>query len=533
MMRGMPCTALLLAGAMFWGTASCGGIIPRDPNVLVTTLPADPSTLNPIVASDATSSSVTRWIFESLLERDNATLKLIPKLARRWAVSPDHLVYTFWLRPDVRWHDGAPLTADDVVFTFERIRDPAVDAAPLRNYFRDVKAIQKLDAHAVRFVYARPYFKALEIIGGATIIPKHIYGDGADFNSHPANRSPVGCGPYRFVEWKSGRHVVLLRNESYWGPTPAIAGLTFKVVPDAAVRFQLLKKEALDTDAMSTIQWMRETGGPRFAQAFTKHRFYLPNYSFIGWNLRSPLFADRRVRQAMTMLVNRQAILEKILLGQGEVVASGFYRFGEQYDPAIVPWPYDPQRARELLAEAGWADTDGDGILDREGRPFRFSLLIAAGSTFGRSLGLFLREELSKVGIEMEIRQLEWATMLKLLSGRTFDAALLAWSLPLTQDPYQGWHSSQAEQGSNFVGFQDARADAIIERARQEFDEEKRNRMYFELQGIIHEEQPYTFLFTLPSLVAVARRYERVVDYRMGLDWLEWKVGPWPVLIEW
>jgi len=526
----VPRIAVFLAILVLGG---CAWRVIRDPSVLVETLPVDPPTLNPIIATDVSSSEVNRYIYESLLERDNKTLELVPHLARRWEVSPDHLSYTFWLREGVSWHDGQPLTVDDILYTFERIRDPQVDAARLRNYFRDVKRIEKVGKDAVRFVYAYPYFKALEICGGAPIIPKHIFDDGSDFNSHGANRAPVGTGPYRFVEWKTGRRISLERFDGYWKEVPKIAGIVYKIVPDQTVAFQLLKKGALDLSTIRAIQWVRQTESESFAEKFVKYRYYLPNYSYIGWNMRRPFFADRRVRQAMTMLVNRKAILKEVLFGQGEVVVSNFYRFGRNYDSSIEPYSYDPESASRLLDEAGWIDHDVDGLRDRDGVPFRFSLLISSGSRFGRSLGLFLREDLSKVGIDMEIRQLEWAAMLKLVQEHSFDAVSMAWSTPLEEDPYQVWHSSQAREGSNIIGFVNLRADGIIERARREFDPHRRAALYREFQTIVHQEQPYTFLFTTPSLVVVAKRFEDVVDYRLGLDPLEWKIGPWPVLKEW
>ena len=532
--RGRAISFFLLAAVLVAATlAGCSWRVERDPNALVLSLASDPPTLNPVTATDSTSAQVNKYIFESLLDRDNETLELVPRLAKRWEVSPDKLTYTFWLRPGVLWHDGAPLTADDVVYTFERMRDPKVDAAMLRNYFRDVTKIEKAGEDSVRFVYARPYFRALEVIGGAKIIPRHAFEDGQDFNTHPLGRSPVGTGPYRFVEWKTGRSIELARNDSYWGEKPAISGVSYSIIPDRMVAFQLLKKGALDLSSIRPIQWARQTESSSFASRFDKYRYYLPNYFYIGWNMRKPLFSDGRVRIAMTMLINRKEILEKIHFGQGEIVASNFYRFGKNYDASIEPYPFDPQRARALLDEAGWVDTDGDGIRDKDGVAFKFRLLSAAGDRFSQSLGLFLREELSKVGIVMEVQQFEWATMLDLLSRREFDAASLAWSTTLEEDPYQVWHSSQAIEGSNFVGFSNARADELIEEARREFDPDRRAVLYREFQQILHREEPYTFLFTLPSLVAVAKRFENVKAYRLGVDTLEWKVGPWPVLMEW
>lgn len=511
----------------------CGVRVERDPNVLVRHISADPSSLNPIVSTDAYASEVLEYVYESLLERDYKTLELKPKIAERWEISPNHLSYTFYLRDDVKWHDGKPLTVDDVIYTFDRIRDPKVDAAHARNYFKDVTSVEKVGKNAVRFEYSRPYFRALEICGGMKIIPKHLFDNGEDFNTHSLNRKPIGTGPYKFKEWITGSRIVIEQNEDYWGDMPKITGMVYKIIPDSTVAFQLLKKGALDLASIRAIQWERQTSGERFNQMFEKYRYYVPNTSFIGWNMRRPFFTDRRVRLAMTMLVNRKAILEKLLFGQGEIITCGLYKFGPMYDQSVEPWYFDPKKAAKLLDEAGWIDHDGDGIRDKDGIKFKFSYLVPAAVRLSQSIGLMLREELEKVGIQMDIRQLEWATMLKLLQERDFDATSLAWSSPLEDDPYQVWHSSQSEKGSNFVGFENAKADKLIEEVRTEFDPKKRAKLLHEFQRILHEEQPYTFLFTSPSLVVVSKRFTNVEEYRIGLDPIEWGIGKWHKIMEW
>jgi peptide/nickel transport system substrate-binding protein len=507
--------------------------VERSPSVLVRHISADPTGLNPVTSTDAYASDVLQNIYESLLERDRKTLELKPLLATSWKVSPDHLTYTFVLREGVRWTDGKPFTADDVLYSFERIKDPKVDAAHLRNYFKDITKVEKIGERTVRFTYARPYFKALEICGGMPIFAKHLFDDGQDFNKHELNRAPIGTGPYLFKEWITGSRITLTRNEKYWGKKPRITGMVYKVIPNSTVAFQLLKKGSLDLAGIRAIQWERQTESERFNQMFEKYRYYMPNYSYIGWNMRRPYFNDRRVRLAMTMLVDRKAILEKLQFGQGEVVTGNLYRFGPMYDDSIKPWPYDPARAAKLLDEAGWVDSDGDGIRDRDGLEFKFTFLVPAGSRFAQSVGLILSEELLKIGVKMEIRQLEWAAMINLLQERDFDATSLAWSTALEDDPYQVWHSTQSKQGSNFVGFENKRADYLIEKARTEFDPKKRAVLYHEFQGILHEEQPYTFLFTTPSLVVVSRRFTDVHAYRIGLDPLEWGIGSWEAIKEW
>ncbi|SFN06513.1 ABC transporter substrate-binding protein [Thermodesulforhabdus norvegica] len=496
----------------------------REGDWLVVHLGAEPSTLNPITATDVYASRINEYIYESLLKRDEKTMKLVPVLAERWEVSEDHLTYTFFLRKDVRWHDGHPFTARDVLFSYERIMDPTVDAAHLRNYYQDIARVDAIDDYTVRFQYKKPYFRALEFCGGIPIVPAHVFREAGDFNSHPIGRRPIGTGPYRFEKWETGKEIVLTRNEEYWGTRPYLRKIVFKVITDSTVALQVLKQQGLDLMGLQPIQWLFQTRGKRFNRNYRKLSYYLPQYSYIGWNLRKPWFEDKRVRQAMTMLIDRKTILEKLLFGLGTIVTGPFYVNSPDYNKDIHPYPYDPQKAVKLLEEAGWTDHDGDGIRDKNGIPFSFEFLISAGSRFAEQLATIMQESLKEVGIEMHIRRLEWAVFIQKIQSRDFDACTLGWSLGWESDPYQVWHSSQAEQGSNFVGFRNDEADLIIEKARREFDPERRRRLYHRFHEILHEEQPYTFLFTMKALVAVHKRFQDVYVYPMGLNPLEWWV---------
>ena len=233
---------------------------------------------------------------------------------------------------------------------------------------------------------------------------------------------------------------------------------------------------------------------------------------------------DKRVRRALAMLTDREAFVENLWYGLGRVVSGNFFIDTPEYDKSIEPLLFDPGAAVKLLEEAGWSDHDGDGVIDREGIPFRFEFTFSSGSTTGEQLATILQENLKKVGIEMTIRQLEWALFTQLLDDRAFDAVTLGWRLPVLADPYQVWHSSQADKGSNFVGFVNEEADRIIVDARSEFDREKRSAMYRRFHRILHEEQPYTFLFSRDSLVALDKRFENVKVYPLGPDSTEWYV---------
>ncbi|MCX7821828.1 MAG: peptide-binding protein [Syntrophobacterales bacterium] len=487
-------------------------------------LGAEPATLNPIIATDAYASQINDYIYESLLKRDEATMELVPLLAKSWTVSDDHLTYTFSLRNDVKWHDGVPFKAKDVVFSFERIMDPSVDAMHLRNYYQDVIKVEALDDYTVKFTYRQPYFKALEVCGTMPIVPSHLFKEGEDFNTHFIGRSPVGTGPYIFKRWETGKEIVLARNESYWGISPSIPRIVFKIITDSTVALQVLKQEGLDVMGLRPIQWVYQTRGKRFNKHFQKLTYSVPQYNFIGWNMRRPIFRDRRVRQAMTLLLDRQTILEKILFGLGTVVSGPFYLESPDYNKSIRPYPYDPEKAKKLLEEAGWIDHDGDGIRDKDGMPFSFEFIISSGSKFAEQLATIFQERLKEMGIIMEIRRLEWAVFIQKIQSHDFDACTLGWSLGWESDPYQVWHSSQQEGGSNFVGFVNEEVDRIIEEARREFNPVKRRTLYQRLHAIVHEEQPYTFLFTMKALVAVHRRIGNVHVYPMGLNPREWHI---------
>ncbi|MGA2229083.1 MAG: peptide-binding protein, partial [Syntrophobacteraceae bacterium] len=492
---------------------------------LISHLGAEPSTLNPITATDAYAGTIDGYIYESLLKRDEKSLENVPVLAEKWEISPNHLMYTFHLKKNIKWSDGYPFTAKDILYSFDRIRDPKVDAAHLRSYYQDIEKIEALDDHTVRFHYRIPYFRALEFCGGMPIVPAHLFKEGEDFNQHPIGRRPVGTGPYKLLHWDTGKEIALVRNDDYRGEKPALNRIVFKIITEPAVALQVLKQGGLDEMGLSPIQWERQTQTKRFDENFQKLAYYLPSYSYIGWNSNRPIFSDKRVRRAMTMLVDREMILKKILFGLGTIINGPFYVNGPEYDKDIKPYPYDPKAALALLKSAGWDYLPGGDVLQKDGKPFEFVFLLSAGSKLGEQIATMLQENLKEIGIAMSIQRLEWAVFIQKIEVHNFDACTMGWSLGWETDPYQIWHSSQAvEKGSNFVGFKDAEADKLMDEARKEFDPEKRRQMYYRLQEIIHDEQPYTFLFTNKALVAVSRRFRNVEVYPMGIAPLYWWV---------
>ncbi len=497
---------------------------PVDGDSIVIRTPAEMPTLNPLTATDVYAFRILDVVFDTLLEYDNETLKLKPLAAESYTVSDDHLTFTFVLKPGIVFSDGQPLTAEDIKFTYDKLMDPAVDAAALRNYYQNVSSCEVIDARTVKFTCKEPYFKSLGALGGLPIMPKHIYSQG-DFNNHPNNRKPIGSGPYTVESWETNQSVVLVRNEKYWGQKPHLLRREYKFIVDDNAALQVLTTGGLDFMGMTPEQWNSPTvSDPAFTAKFNKAQFLYPGYSYIGWNMTKPMFSDKMVRRALTMLLDRDTILKTIYHGLGTVVSGHFFINGPECDKAIKPWPFDPAQAKQLLDAAGWVDRDSDGVRDKDGQSFKFEILLPSGSPEAEQLATVYQEELKRAGIALTIRPLEWATFLESIDKRNFDACMLSWGLVPDPDPYQVWHSSQADKGSNRVAFMNPEADRLIEEARREFDLDKRVALYHKFHAILHEEQPYTFLFDSMALAAIDKRYRNVRTYPMYFDLREWWV---------
>jgi peptide/nickel transport system substrate-binding protein len=524
---------------------------------------SDPEQLNPLTSNDASSSEVLGFVFESLLTREPRTLELKPLVATaRPEISQDKLTYTFKIRKDVRFQDGRPLTGEDVLFSVKAIKCPFVNAPFLRVYFNSLIDAELIDPHTVRFVTKEPYFLNESVLGGILLMPRHYYDPEnllqrltvrdltrdpeklpseakkfADQFNRNFNRNPLGSGPYKFGVWKTGREIELLRDLNYWGngkesiDQPHLDRLKFRVVNNMDAALVRLKSGSLDfMEALQPVQVVRGTNSERFNREFKKYEYYAPTYTYIGWNNEHPIFRDKRVRQAMTYLTDRKQIVKSVLFGLGEVVDSHIYFFRPEYDKSLKSYPFDPQKALALLNEAGWRDSDGDGVLDKviDGKkvPLRFEIKVNSGNAVRKSVALVLLDELKKHGIAASVRELDWTIFLNDVKNHQFDAVVLGWQMSTTEpDAYQVWHSSQAaNKGSNAISYKNARVDEILEAYRREFDPQKRIQMYKEFQEIIHDEQPYTFLYVGKRVSAVHRRFQGVEVFPDGLRPIDWWV---------
>lgn len=523
---------------------------------------SDPEQLNPLTSNDASASEILAFIFENLLQLDPRSLELKPMLAEsRPEISKDKLTYTFKLRRDAHFSDGRPVTGEDVLFSIKAIKCPLVDAPFLRVYYDSVADAELIDADTIRFRTKEPYFQNEQVLGEITVLPRHYYDPQnllknvgvrdllrdpkqlpaevkrfADNFNNNFSREPLGSGPYRFAFWKTGQEVQLARDPGYWGngkagiDQPHLDRLRFRVINNWDAALIQLKSGDLDTMDLTPIQAKRGTDSARFKRQFEKYEYYSPTYSYIGWNNNSPIFSDKRVRRAMTYFTNRQQMVKTILFGLGQVVDGPIYFFRPEYDKNLYSYPYDPKKGLALLAQAGWKDTDGDGVLDKviDGKkvPLRFEIKVNSGNDVRESIALVLQDELKKHGVAASVRKLDWTIFLDDVKNHKFDAVVLGWQMSVSEgDNYQVWHSSQAaNKGSNAISYKNPRVDKILEEYRREFDHDKRIALAKEFQRILNDEQPYTFLFARKSVSAVDRRFRGVEVLPPGLKPLEWWV---------
>ena len=524
---------------------------------------SDPEQLNPLTSSDAVSSDISAFMFEALLTRDPRTLEIKPLIASaRPEIAQDKLTYTFKIRKDARFQDGRPVTGEDVLFSVKAVKCPFVNAPFLRVYYNSLIDAELIDPYTIRFVTKEPYFQNESVLGGVPLLPRHYYDPdnllqrvtvkalaqdpaklppevkqfGEQFNKN-YNRNPLGSGPYKFNGWKTGSDIELIRNPNYWGngkeriDQPHLDRLKFRFVNNMDAALNRLKSGSLDyMEALQPVQAVRGTASERFNREFKKYEYYAPTYTYIGWNNEHPIFRDKRVRQAMTYLTDRKLIVKSVLFGLGEVVDSHIYLFRPEYDKSLVSYPFDRQKALALLGEAGWKDTDGDGVLDKvvDGKriPLRFEIKVNSGNALRKSVALVLLDELKKHGIAASVRELDWTIFLNDVKNHHFDAVVLGWQMSTIEpDAYQVWHSTQAaNKGSNAISYKNSRVDEILEKYRREFDAQKRIEMYKEFQQILHEEQPYTFLFVSKRISVVHRRFQGVEVFPDGLRPIDWWV---------
>ncbi len=484
----------------------------------------EPSTLIPILASDSASHEVAGQIYNGLVRYDK-NLKLEGELAKSWEVSKDGLTITFHLRRGVKWHDGHEFTSRDVLYTYRVTIDPKTPTA-YADAFKQVKGAEAPDPYTFRVTYAKPFAPALES-WGMGIMPAHLL-EGKEITKSELARQPVGTGPYIFKEWVAGQKITIEANPDYYEGRPYIGRYIYRIIPDNSTMYMELKAGGIDMMGISPVQYLRQTDTPEFRAHFNKYRYPASAFTYFGYNLRHPLFADRRVRQALASAINKDEIVHGVLLGMGQV-AHGPYKPGTwAYNPQIKDFDYNPARAKALLAEAGWVNRNKEGILVKDGKPFQFTILINQGNDLRAKTALIIQYRLKAIGIDVKIRVVEWASFLsQFVDKGNFEAIILGWTISPDPDLFDIWHSSKTgPKELNFIGYKNPEVDRLLEEGRGTFDMEKRRRCYYRIQEILAVDQPYTFLYVPDALPVVSARFRGIEPAPAGImhNFIHWYV---------
>jgi peptide/nickel transport system substrate-binding protein len=499
-------------------------IPPKKGGVWVEGSSADASILNPILASDSASFDVLGWFFPSLLGQNAFSGAFEPtEMAESWEVSDDGLIWTFHLRQDVQWTDGTPVTANDFKYTYEAIASDNVDT-PRKSNVEQIESIEIPDDYTIVVT-----FKEVKCDGLGDLnlgwLPSHLFAeDFSDVMTSPENEAPsVSAGPFVFSEWVRDDHASVVRNDTYWKGAPNMDGWIYKIVPDPGARLAQLQTGELDLIGVQPEQLTTVELDPNL----NLYKFKDDGYSYIGLNLANPenpmpgqdeegnlveqdphpILSSKNVRQAIAHALDYDTIISKVYLGQGYKMAANVLPAVEwAYDPAIQPYSFDTDAASQLLDEAGWTDSDGDGVREcngcgttEDGTPLELTLITNAGNTTREDLGALVQDQLNSIGFKINFEAIDFGTLVQELLGQTYDMVIIGWT-GLGSDPNDDsfWHTKFDTPGSgfNFVSYSNPKINELLEKGVSVpgCAPEDRAPFYKEIQQIIHDDVPYVFV---------------------------------------
>ncbi|MDX8409426.1 MAG: peptide-binding protein [Mariprofundales bacterium] len=510
-----PSTASTVTGAV-----STAATAPSVGDRLVSASSADATNLIPMIAGDASSHEIAGQLYLPLLKYD-ANLDLTGQLAASWQVAKNNLSIRFKLRPGVKWSDGVPFTSADCLFTLNLIQD-AKTQSPYKADYARVASAETPDPYTFVVHYHQTYSPALASWAELAILPQHLF-QGEDIMHTELSRHPtVSIGPYRLAQWVSQQSIRLTRNPDYFDGPVWIAERLTRVIPDPATQFLELSAGHIDEMGLTPIQYQRLF--PRNAKLkadYQRYRYLGFGYTYLGFNLKRPLFADRRLRQAIAYAIDRQELVNGVMMGLGKVIATPYKPGTYWVNKELKPRPFDPARARALLAEAGWQDSNGDGMLEKDGVPLTFTILTNNGNKQRADCATIIQQRLKAIGVVVKVQLVEWSAFIEnFINKRQFDAVILGWSLSPEPDQYSIWHSSQTgARQFNFLSYANDMVDTALVAATRTFDRAQRKRFYDQVQREIYNDVPVVFLYAPESTPAVHRRIQGIRPAPAGIGY--------------
>jgi peptide/nickel transport system substrate-binding protein len=503
---------------------------------------SQPSKITPVLAEDVYARRIDDQICERLAGFNPTTLQIEGILAEAWQYDPEGYWLRVKLRENINFSDGVEITAEDVRWSFhDYINNPELETESLRSIMTSIENVEVLSDKVVEFTFNKPDAYNIQSAMMFYILPKHYYTQFTPSQINQSTALAMGSGPFKIDnldvdnQWAPGQPVVLVRNEQYWGPKPALKSMRFTAVSEDIARLVEFRNSNASMIQPSSPQFAkvsREEGWDEFAYSLNWANMR-SGYAFIGWQCgerdgKLTPFHDKRVRQAMTLILDRQLIIDDIYEGIGTQAVGPNNPPSPAANPEIEPWPYDVERAKALLTDAGWIDTDNDGILENErGDEFSFEFTRATGGQTIERLQKYVVDQCASVGIRCNPRIVDWSLYDQILKNRDFDAITMGWSASAPEsDPKQIWHTDSIQnQGHNFIQW-DAGQDRYIDQIKLTLDFEERMKIFHEYHSLIHEEQPYTFLRVSPWLRFVNKDFENVHTYPKGLEQREYYYAP-------
>lgn len=526
------CLALLLSCADATTSRSASGGADRSPSTgdwLVWADVAEPTTLNCVKATERAAAQICRLVADSLIDFDSR-LELVPRLASDFSISPDGLTIEMSLRSGVRWHDGIPFTAEDVLYTVELVRRLDPGGERFDALFGPLKEVTAPDATTIRAVYEEPFIGALVGWRELLIMPAHLAFDPT--GPSDLDRAPVGTGPFRFVRWDPQERIVLDANVDYFGGRPYVDRYVHRILPNAEAMRAAAEAGTVDVSFMTT-EWLRRNQDSTPGFPYRVLTYPTRTMQMIYWNLHEPkeLFGDARVRRAMTMLLDRTSYVEKVHHDVYRTATTLIDPVLWGGDPRLAAWPYDPAGAALLLDEAGLVDRDGDGTRDGPGGPMSFTLVYTPITPGNREIAAMLERSAAQVGVRVRLLELEWTALRSRFYEHRFEAVLFSWALEPFPDPFAYFHSSQIEAGFNVGAYRSEAFDELAEAARRTTDPRRADELLRRMQRLLHEDQPCTFVAIAGAVAVVHDRFRTPEVTAAGLwNWYpsvqRWWVPP-------
>jgi len=504
---------------------------PADGGTVIRRLEGDIKTLNPVLIETRYDHYIASYLFTPLLQLDaNLLPSTIGSLTEKYEISAGGKAYTFHLNPKATFSDGTPVRASDVLFTLAKITDPKSESAQFAGQFEqwDQANTHADDAHNT-IVVAFKEVLAPQLVSFTMVrpIPQHVYSQG-DFKT-AYTMSAVSSGPYRVVRRVPGKEILLERRPDFWGVRPHIQNVLFKVISDDNTAWQAVKRGDIDETMIGSDAWSRESRRPELQKVLDFRRFYMLDYNFVAWNTRDPLLSDKRVRRALAACVDLQSVISNLYHGTARAMNGPFTPDQWSYNPDVPVIQYNPAETKRVLNALGWLDTDGDGILDKNHKPFALEIFVVGGNIASNPFAQIFQSELKNVGVDLKITALDPSAFLERVLAGNFQTAYFAFELDPDPDPRALFHSSQfPPNGQNISFYKNPVADALIDQGRRELDRSKRVAIYRQLHAVLADDQPFTWTVQVSTKWAVSKRLKNVREskgyglslwYPGELDW--------------